>query len=182
MLDRMRYRPQQWSTRAAWRTYAADSGDRWLDFDGVRSLDGLPPEILLVPLVGHTLGHAGVAIRQEAGWLFYVADAYFYHAEMHHEPYCTPGLRLYQTLMEKDRPQRLANQARLRALVLAHDDITVFCAHDARELENLSRRDSHLPARALSAATPHDRASPNAPAPAQPTRVAFDIRLVARSR
>jgi glyoxylase-like metal-dependent hydrolase (beta-lactamase superfamily II) len=181
MLDRMRYRPQQWSTRAAWRTYAADSGDRWLEFDGVRSLDGLPPEVLLVPLVGHTLGHAGVAIRQEAGWLFYVADAYFYHAEMRDEPYCTPGLRLYQTLMEKDRPQRLANQARLRAVARSHRDITVFCAHDVRELENLSRRESHLPARGLSAPPSHDWASPNSQAASQPTRGAFDISLVARA-
>jgi glyoxylase-like metal-dependent hydrolase (beta-lactamase superfamily II) len=167
VLDRMRYRPQQWSTRAAWRTYAGSSGDRWRGFDSVRSLDGLPPEILLVPLVGHTLGHAGVAIYHESRWLFYVADAYFYHAEMRREPSCTPGLRLYQTLMEKDRPQRLANQARLRALVQAHDDITVFCAHDVRELENLSQRDSHRPLRALSAPARHAVGSPNSPARSQ---------------
>lgn len=180
LLDRMRYRPQQWSTRAAWRTYDANSGERWLDFDGERSLDGVPPEILLVPLVGHTLGHAGVAIRQEAGWLFYAADAYFYHAEMGHEPHCTPGLRLYQTLMEKDRPQRLANQARLRALVRAREDITVFCAHDVRELENLSRRDSDDPARGVFAPSSHDWASPNSRARSRPRRGALDVPLVAR--
>jgi len=151
VLDRMRYRPQQWSTSGAWRTYAATSGDRWLGFDCVRSLEGLPPEILLVPLVGHTLGHAGVAIHHQSGWLFYVADAYFYHAEMRRAPYCTPGLRLYQTLMEKDRQQRLHNQERLRALVHANDDVTVFCAHDVRELENLSGRSSYRPAHAAPA-------------------------------
>jgi glyoxylase-like metal-dependent hydrolase (beta-lactamase superfamily II) len=115
----------------------------------VRKLAGLPPEILLVPLVGHTLGHAGVAIQRESGWLFYAGDAYFYHGEMHHEPYCTSGLRLYQRLMEKDRQQRLHNQARLRTLVHTHDDITVFCAHDVRELQNLSGRSSYSPVRPL---------------------------------
>lgn len=126
-------------------------------------------------------GHAGVAIYHESRWLFYVADAYFYHAEMRSAPYCTPGLRLYQTLMEKDRGQRLANQARLRALAQAHDDITVFCAHDVRELESLSRRDSHRPVRALSDSTPHDWPSPHSPARSQPARGSVGISLVARS-
>ena len=71
----------------------------------------------MVPLIGHTLGHAGVAVRGDAGWLFYAADAYFYHAEMDvRKPRCTPGLRAYQRLMEKDRPLRLQNQRRLREL------------------------------------------------------------------
>src|SRR6185369_2243687 len=57
-LDRMRYRPQQWaSTQPRWRTYRAGEGEPWFGLDCVRQLQGLPPEILLVPLIGHTLGH-----------------------------------------------------------------------------------------------------------------------------
>jgi glyoxylase-like metal-dependent hydrolase (beta-lactamase superfamily II) len=163
VLDRMRYRPQQWSTRAAWRTYAAHAGERWLGFDGVRSLAGLPPEILLVPLVGHTLGHAGVAIERDSGWLFYAADAYFYHAEMQQKARCTPGLRFYQTLMEKDRRARLANQGRLRNLAQTQPDITVFCAHDVRELERLSGRSSRQPQPKLPFASREARAVDSAP-------------------
>jgi hypothetical protein len=49
---------------------------------------------------------------------------------------CTPGLRAYQTMMEVDRRQRLANQARLRELSVAHrQDVRVICAHDPVELE-----------------------------------------------
>jgi glyoxylase-like metal-dependent hydrolase (beta-lactamase superfamily II) len=146
LLDRMRYRPQQWSTRDSWRTYSAGNGESWQGFGCVRDLAGVPPEILLVPLLGHTLGHAGVAVRREGGWLLYAADAYFYHAEMSRRPYCTPGLRLYQTMMQKDREQRLANQRRLRELALTHDDISVFCAHDVREFEQLSGRSLVAPA------------------------------------
>jgi glyoxylase-like metal-dependent hydrolase (beta-lactamase superfamily II) len=146
VLDRMRYRPQQWGTRGSWQTYTASAGDRWLGFECVRELAGLPPEILLVPLVGHTLGHAGVAIQRGNGWLLYAADAYFYHGEMRQSPHCTPGLRLYQTVMEKDRRQRLGNQARLRELAHSQEDVTVFCAHDVFELERLSGRPSHKPA------------------------------------
>lgn len=82
-LDRMRYRTQQWGSRARWVTYGANEGEPWLGFDHVQELAGIGPDVLLVPLIGHTLGHAGVAVRRASGWLFYAADAYFYHREMH---------------------------------------------------------------------------------------------------
>lgn len=139
-IDRMRYRPQQWGTRASWRGYRPDLGEHWNGFDCVRDLHGVAPEILLVPLVGHTLGHAGVAIKRDEGWLLYAGDAYFYHREMDIDrPRCTPGLRLYQTMMEKDRARRLVNQRRLRALrKTAGADVEIFCAHDVREFERLA--------------------------------------------
>lgn len=147
MLDRMRYRPQQWHTRQMWRTYELDDGERWFGFGRVRELEGLGPDVLLVPLVGHTLGHAGVAVRRDPDWLFYAADAYFFHAEMDAEhPRCTPGLSLYQTLMEKDRRLRLLNQRRLRELRRAHGArVEIFCAHDVVELERMSNRSHREP-------------------------------------
>lgn len=153
-LDKLRYRPAQWNTRAMWRTYARPEGASWRGFAAVRELVGLPPELLLVPLIGHTLGHAGVVVERPEGTLFYAADAYFYHAEMDPmQPRCTPGLRAYQTLMEKDRAQRLGNQARLRALVRDHArELTVFCAHDVREFEALSGRMLSQPATSVRSA------------------------------
>jgi glyoxylase-like metal-dependent hydrolase (beta-lactamase superfamily II) len=146
-LDKLRYRPQQWSTREHWRSYEAGAGEGWFGFACVRQLEGVGPDVLLVPLVGHTLGHAGVAVRTQGSWLFYAADAYFYHAEMDHDrPRCTPGLRFYQTMMEKDRKQRLHNQVRLRELAHVHgEQVTVFCAHDVREFERLSGRPHSQP-------------------------------------
>jgi glyoxylase-like metal-dependent hydrolase (beta-lactamase superfamily II) len=103
--------------------------------------------VLLVPLVGHTLGHAGIAVRREQDWLFYAADAYFFHAEMDIvRPRCTPGLRLYQTMMEKDRSMRLLNQQRMRELRRAHgDEVEIFCGHDVIEFERLSGRSHREP-------------------------------------
>ena len=40
----------------------------------------------MVPLPGHTLGHAGVAIDTPDGWLLNAGDAYFYRHEMDPEP------------------------------------------------------------------------------------------------
>jgi glyoxylase-like metal-dependent hydrolase (beta-lactamase superfamily II) len=163
LLDRMRYRPQQWSLTAAnWRTYHAGEGQTWLGFDCVRDLDGVPPEILMVPLIGHTFGHAGIAIDGDDGWLLLAGDAYFFHREMDPKrPYCTPGLRLYQWMMDKDRRARRWNQKRLRHLAAHHaGGLRIFCSHDPYEFERLAGRSSYEPAAGV---TPLPRLVPNAP-------------------
>jgi glyoxylase-like metal-dependent hydrolase (beta-lactamase superfamily II) len=149
LLDRMRYRPQQWSNRAHWRVYPASAGETWYGFDCVRELTGAPPEVVLVPLIGHTLGHAGVAIERTGGqWLLQAGDAYFYHAEMDVDhPRCTPGLRFYQWMMEKDRRARLRNQQRLRELKRGHPKaVRVLSSHDVEEFERLAHRHANEPA------------------------------------
>ena len=135
-IARRRYRPAQFDEVRDWRTYAA-GGEPWFGFDAVRALDGLPPEILLAPLPGHTAGHAGVAVDTGEGWILNAGDAYFYRGEMDLErPRASPGLAAYQRLMEVDRKARLANQARLRALRRdVGSRVRIFCSHDAVEYE-----------------------------------------------
>ena len=91
-------------------------GEPWFGFECVRDLGGqLPPEILLVPLVGHTRGHCGIAVDTGEQWLLCAGDAYFYREEMSWEkPHCTPGLAWYQRLMQVHSRWRLLNQRRLR--------------------------------------------------------------------
>jgi glyoxylase-like metal-dependent hydrolase (beta-lactamase superfamily II) len=139
-ITRRRYRPVQWDDVRDWRTYSG-GGERWFGFDAVRDLDGLPPEILIVPMPGHTWGHAGIAVDTGSGWVLNAGDAYFYRREMDEDRRrCTPGLRFYQTLMEVDRKQRFANQERLRELKREQaGDVTIFCSHDWKELEALQR-------------------------------------------
>jgi glyoxylase-like metal-dependent hydrolase (beta-lactamase superfamily II) len=130
-----RYRPKQWDEVKRWKYYSP-GGEPWFGFEAVHDLEGLPPEILLIPLAGHTKGHAGVAIATSEGWLLHAGDAYFYRDEMTAKQHCTPGLRAYQWLMEVDREARLHNQDRLRALSLNHlHDLRLFCSHDAMELD-----------------------------------------------
>lgn len=146
-LDRQRYRPRQWSTRENWCVYPFTHGDRWFGFNRIRTLDGLPPEIALIPLVGHTLGHAGVAIQRSSGWLLLAGDAYFFHAELDAEaPWCPPGLAAYQAMMEKDRRARLSNQQRLRQLHRTYgNEVDICCAHDVTEFERLAHRPARSP-------------------------------------
>ncbi len=89
----------------------------------------------MVPLRGHTRGHAGVAIDCGHGWLLHAGDAYFYHGEMDQPPQCTSGLSLFQRVMAVDNAQRVLNQSRLRELIKSSgDDVRVFSAHDSCEL------------------------------------------------
>jgi glyoxylase-like metal-dependent hydrolase (beta-lactamase superfamily II) len=132
-----RYRPMQVNDVRNWRTYDPQ-GEPWFGFECVRQLNGLPPEILFVPLAGHTYGHAGVAIADSSGgWLLHAGDAYFFREEVRGiRRRCTPGLRLYQNMMEVDRGVRLHNQQRLRDLSNASaNQVRMICAHDVVEYE-----------------------------------------------
>ena len=136
-VPRNRYRPPQWNEVKEWREYDGPAGEPWFGFGAVRELDGLPPEILMIPLPGHTLGHAGVAIRTGDGWLLHAGDAYFHHGEVR-EPRreVTPLKRGYQRLMEADRTRRLENQTRLRRLSIEKKrEVHVVCSHDTLEWE-----------------------------------------------
>ena len=146
-VTRNRYRPRQFDEVRQWRRYAGPAGEPWFGFGAVRALEGLPPEILMVPLPGHTWGHAGIAVDTGNGWLLHAGDAYFYRGEVRQEKReCPLASRAYQTMMEVDRKQRLANQARLRRLSLdAADSVRVFCAHDVVEFEQNAARGAVLP-------------------------------------
>jgi glyoxylase-like metal-dependent hydrolase (beta-lactamase superfamily II) len=132
--ERRRYRQAQWSHGPRWRTHAA-GGEPWHGFDGVRALDGLPPEILSVPLHGHTRGHHGIAVRRDTGWMLHAGDAYFFHGEVEPRRRCPPVLRAFQRAMDVDGVARVTNQTRLRALANdAAAQVRVFCAHDPHDL------------------------------------------------
>ncbi|KQU71448.1 MULTISPECIES: MBL fold metallo-hydrolase [unclassified Rhizobacter] len=146
-LDRQRYRPEQWSGQGRWVVHGVDGGEPWQGFDGCCTGNGLPQGIALVPLAGHTLGHAGVAIRGGAGWVLQAGDAYFDRRELDPHPRCRLGLRLYQALMEKDRRARLANQRRLRELKRQRGDVCIVCSHDPAEFEQVSQRGLDAPQR-----------------------------------
>jgi glyoxylase-like metal-dependent hydrolase (beta-lactamase superfamily II) len=148
LLGRTRYRPAQWGDTGRWRPYETRLGKRrmgrtdlWFGFENVRALEGLPPEILLVPLPGHSAGHAGVAVQGPRGWMLHAGDAYFSRDEVHRAEgsSCPPGLYAYERVMAQDEKLRRANQARVRALAQdASAPVVVFCTHDAVEYAALA--------------------------------------------
>ncbi|MBU8894749.1 MBL fold metallo-hydrolase [Corallococcus sp. M34] len=141
---RFGYRPVLWEHGPQWVSYAV-AGERWFGFDSVRAIPGLSEELALVPLVGHTAGHCGVAVKTGEGWLLHAGDAYFSHRELDWKSPRSPfGLALFQRLRSVDNARRLSNQQRLRELVQSHGpQVQVFSAHCAVEFDrHTSREDS----------------------------------------
>lgn len=136
--ERSRYVQAQWAHGPRWDVLRV-SGERWMGFDSVRAVGDVGTDVLLVPLLGHTRGHCGVAVRTAAGWLLHAGDAYFTFAEMQTPPKPPAALELFQRLVAADGPERLANQARLRDLATTHSaEVQVFCAHCPTELGRLT--------------------------------------------
>jgi glyoxylase-like metal-dependent hydrolase (beta-lactamase superfamily II) len=141
--SRARINQQQWAHQPRWQLYPRAAGERWFGFEAVRQLNGLPPEILLVPLPGHSRGHTGVAVQLDSAetasekWLLHAGDAYFIHTELDLEhPHAPMGVRMFQKRQQVDATAWVTNQARLRALLNAHgDQVEVISAHDPAELD-----------------------------------------------
>jgi glyoxylase-like metal-dependent hydrolase (beta-lactamase superfamily II) len=133
--DRPRYIGAHWKHNPRWVEHEVE-GDEWFGFEGVRILPGLDAEVLLIPLIGHSRGHSGVAIKTGEGWILHCGDAYFHHGEVATPPSCPPGLRLFQRLNAAETKRRIANQERLRELVARHgDEVQLLCSHDPFELD-----------------------------------------------
>jgi len=139
--ERVRYRigAAHWAHGPRWVTYEL-SGDEWLGFESVRVLPGSDAEILLIPLPGHTLGHTGIALRQEQGWLLHCGDAYFHRDEMKIPAHGPRALRAYQSLVQANGKLRRQNQERLRELARRQSGaVELICSHDPAQLDRLAR-------------------------------------------
>ncbi|WP_020670040.1 MBL fold metallo-hydrolase [Amycolatopsis nigrescens] len=140
LAERQRYRRIQFEHGPRWQTYA-EPGEPWHGFHAVRELKGVAPEILLIPLAGHTNGHAGVAVDTGDGWLLHAGDAYFFHGQLDPAgPHCTPVLSAFQVAMQQNSRARRENLAKLQELARNHgNDVRVFSAHNPVELRALQR-------------------------------------------
>lgn len=131
-----RYITAQWQHGPDWAFYGAD-GEDWFGFKGVRALGDREPDVLMIPLPGHTFGHCGIAVRDRDGWLLHAGDAYFHHAQLDVRPRIPLVLGLFQRRADMDRATRIQNQERLRRLKAAHGaDVTIVNSHDPVDYES----------------------------------------------
>lgn len=133
----LRFRQRQFAHRPRWHTYA-EQGEDWHGFGGVTALAGLPEDILLVPLHGHTAGHAGIAVKSGDGWLLHCGDAYMHRGQVDPSgPPCPALMKTFQSVLATSNAQRTENLQRLQRLNTTRDDVTIFCAHSAVELRHV---------------------------------------------
>ncbi|HLZ05569.1 MAG TPA: MBL fold metallo-hydrolase [Bradyrhizobium sp.] len=131
-----RYIADQWKHGPDWEIYG-EGGEDWFGFKGVRALGDREPDILMIPLPGHTLGHCGIAVRGGAKWLLHAGDAYFFHGQIQAKPRMPFVLGVFQRRADMDSAARISNQERLRALHAAHGDaVTIINSHDPVHYED----------------------------------------------
>jgi glyoxylase-like metal-dependent hydrolase (beta-lactamase superfamily II) len=142
-MEKQRYHPIQWAHGPRWETYES-LGEPWKGMPAVRQLRGLPPELLALPMPGHSPGHAAIAVDTGHGWLVHAGDAYFHRSVTERgDASGTPWvLRCVERLIASDYESVRANHALLEKLA-KRDDVTVFSAHDPIEYDRLRAATRH---------------------------------------
>jgi glyoxylase-like metal-dependent hydrolase (beta-lactamase superfamily II) len=141
--ERERYRPTHWMHGPRWELYRED-GDSWRGLPAITKLRGLDADIAIVPMHGHTRGHAAVIVHAGERWLVHAGDAYFHRASIatatHGSRGVPLGLAAFERIMQMDAAGRRASLAALRQLRASYADLDMFCAHDPFEFDALTSR------------------------------------------
>ena len=129
--ERKRYFTDHWSHGPKWVAHKLQ-GDQWFKFDDVQEI---LPEVLLVPIIGHSRGHCGVAVRSQKGWILHCGDAYTDRAQIDIGlRHCPSGAKLHRRFTEVDRNANSRWPRLLGEIVRNHaNEISVFCSHDPVE-------------------------------------------------
>lgn len=126
LLEAQRYRPAQWSPPP--RLIVHRPGERaWHGLPGAIDLSEWIPGAVLVPLPGHTAGHAGVAVRTEEGWLLHAGDALQSAGSL--VTGMRPDVRLRRRLLAADATALRATQGALARLRREHLEVRVVASH-----------------------------------------------------
>ncbi len=139
MQERLRYRAAQWAHGPRMKTYDGP-GQPWRGFASAHQLAGIDDGIALIPMAGHTRGHAVIAVDAgDEGLLVHAGDAAFDGSSIDGlaadgaalAPW--PTLRRFEKAVGLQRGKIAGNHARLAAL--RHElGARVFTAHDSRQL------------------------------------------------
>ncbi len=140
--ERERYRECHFSHGPDWVAHDKLSEAPWFGLDCIRDMDGLPPEIVLVPLPGHTRGHTAVAVKTGDGWLLHCGDAFYVSRELSEDGKAPLDVRAFRTLAHNEHRLAMLELVRLRRLAkVTSGRITMFATHDfaaCRELDGKS--------------------------------------------
>ena len=109
------YRSEHWAHQPKWVLHEEIDG-KWYDFDGIK-VEGLEPEIWLIPLIGHTPGHCGVAIKREQEWVLHAGDAVPFGMKVDDVPDWISGLAIGPHV------------PRIRAFMRSHPEVQVIGSH-----------------------------------------------------
>ncbi|HEY6555863.1 MAG TPA: MBL fold metallo-hydrolase [Polyangiaceae bacterium] len=156
--ERQSYRRLQFAHGPRWTPHEP-AGERFFGFEAALPIAELGSEVALVPLPGHTRGHAAVAVRGPHGYMLHAGDAYFHRDQLLGR--AAPALlAVFQRMVDLDGRLRARNLVRLAELAREHgSEVQIFCAHDPVELERMQRNArAESPASAATATSTPTRA------------------------
>jgi glyoxylase-like metal-dependent hydrolase (beta-lactamase superfamily II) len=128
------YVAAHWAHAPKWVLHSC-TGERWFGFDCVRLMEK-PVDVLLVPLLGHSRGHCGVAVGQGGKWLLHCGDAYVRECQVapgaDSNPFPGPARRVQHWLFPPEPLIRLRELGQEQG-----DQVRLFCSHDRVTLYDL---------------------------------------------
>jgi glyoxylase-like metal-dependent hydrolase (beta-lactamase superfamily II) len=128
--ERLRYRNPQWA-HGPHLVEHGPGGEAWRGFAAARPLDEIDPAIVLVPVPGHTRGHAAVAVDAGHRWVLHCGDAFYHPGTLDGRSEVPVVLRAQEELIALNRKQVHANHERIAELHLRHEpDLLIVCSHD----------------------------------------------------
>lgn len=132
--SKIRYKNEQFKQHRYWNFIEPLYGEHWFNLQQVQGFKLFQDEILMIPLLGHTEGHCGIAIKQNQQWLLFCGDAYYSHRQL--DPsYKSPGLELTERLFAHNNLQRIQSLQQIQQLALNQPKINIMCSHDPVELK-----------------------------------------------
>ncbi|GAB2864593.1 MBL fold metallo-hydrolase [Actinocorallia aurea] len=127
--ERMRYRPVQWAHGPRLVEHGP-GGEAWRGFAAARELTEIASGLVLIPLPGHTRGHAAVAVEAGDRWILHCGDA-FYHRGTLDGSDVPLVLRAQESVVAFAGARVRRNHARLADLHRrSSPDLTIVSSHD----------------------------------------------------
>jgi glyoxylase-like metal-dependent hydrolase (beta-lactamase superfamily II) len=140
LTERFRYRAGQWAHGPRLVEYTPD-GEAWRGFAAARELTDVAPGIVLIPLPGHTRGHASVAVDAGTHWVLHCGDAFYLRGSIDGRTPVPRTVTVSAMLSAVNLRQMRANQQRLAQLHRRNDpDLLMVSAHDPVLLARAQKR------------------------------------------
>jgi glyoxylase-like metal-dependent hydrolase (beta-lactamase superfamily II) len=134
--EKGRYIQEHWSHGPRWVTHLM-GGEKWYGFENVKEI---LPEVLLVPLIGHTRGHCGVGIKTDDRWLLHCGDVYTNLAQIDQSRPCPPGAKWHLKGTAVNQEEVFSCLAKVRDLFQKHShEVSICCSHDPDEFSNFEK-------------------------------------------
>jgi glyoxylase-like metal-dependent hydrolase (beta-lactamase superfamily II) len=129
--EKARFRPVQWA-HGPKIVQHNPAGEKWRGFAAAEELVEISEGIVLIPLPGHSRGHACVAVDAGHRWVLHGGDAFFHRGTLDGQPRVPRRISAWEKLVAFDRKRVYDNHARLAELYRRGEpDLFIVCAHDA---------------------------------------------------